>query len=365
MCLDVLIFFAVSTILFLGELSNMDNFIFETGRAAAELSGVVFKAFSPLIIGLIIAYLLNPAVNWFEERLKSRALSILISYCLTSACLAGLLYGFVVLILGALPSGGLESTADLVSAYFEDAISAISSFTAEHLSFLTGDGGDANAAITKLRDSLLSKFSLPAIIDTASSVTGGLISFFIGAAAAVYLLKDKEYFIGLWEKFLVLTLRQKHHGIISETMSQINTVVATFIKGALVDSLIVAFLSSLVLTLFKVKFAVIIGIIGGILNIVPYFGPFFGMIPAFLVAFFDRGPALGFIVILGLFLVQQIDSNYIYPKIVGATTGLHPLFVLLAVSISGYFFGITGMLLAVPAAGIIQVLVGKWAYSRK
>ncbi|MCI7619590.1 MAG: AI-2E family transporter [Firmicutes bacterium] len=343
----------------------MDNFLFETVSALTGILGTAAKAFSPLIIGLIIAYLLNPAVSWFEERLKSRVLSIFITYCLTAAGLSGLLYGFVVLILGALPSGGLESTADLVSAYFEDAISAISNFTAEHLSFLAGDGDDAGAAINRLLGNLLSKFSLPAVIDTVSSVTGGLISFFIGAAVAVYLLKDKEYFIGLWEKFLVLTLRQKHHGIISETISQINSVIATFIKGALVDSLIVAFLSSLVLTLFNVKFAVIIGIIGGILNIVPYFGPFFGMIPAFLVAFFDRGPALGFMVIMGLFLVQQLDSNYIYPKIVGATTGLHPLFVLLAVSIAGYFFGIAGMLLAVPAAGIIQVLVGKWAYSRQ
>ncbi|MGN0734928.1 MAG: AI-2E family transporter [Anaerovoracaceae bacterium] len=343
----------------------MDNFLFETASALTGILGTAAKAFSPLIIGLIIAYLLNPAVSWFEERLKSRVLSIFITYCLTAACLSGLLYGFVVLILGALPSGGLESTADLVSAYFEDAISAVSDFASEHLSGLTDNGTDADAAISSLRSNLLSKFSLSAMLDTLSSVTGGLISFFIGAAAAVYLLKDKEYFIGLWEKFLALTLRQKHHGIISETMSQINSVLATFIKGALVDSLIVAFLSSLVLTLFKVKFAVIIGIIGGILNIVPYFGPFFGMVPAFLAAFFDHGPTQGFMVVIGLFLVQQLDSNYIYPKIVGATTGLHPLFVLLAVSIAGYFWGITGMLLAVPAAGIIQVLVGKWAYSRR
>ena len=146
-------------------------------------------------------------------------------------------------------------------------------------------------------------------------------------------------------------------------MSQINFVITTFIKGALVDSLIVAFLSSLVLTLLDVKFAVIIGVIGGLLNIIPYFGPFFGMVPAFLVAFFDAGLARGFLVILGLFLVQQLDSNYIYPKIVGATTGLHPLFVLMAVSIFGYFFGIAGMLLAVPVAGIIQVLIKNWAYS--
>lgn len=343
----------------------MDNFLFEMASAIAGLLGTFAKALSPLIIGLIIAYLLNPVVSWFEERIKSRGFSIFITYGLAAAGLFGLFYGFVVLIVGALPSGGLGYTAELVAAYFEDAVSAVSDFAAKHLSPIIEGRKDAEAVIRTLSSHLMSRFSISSLIKTLSAVTGGLVSFFIGAAASVYLLKDKEHFINMWEKLMVLTLKQKPHGIISETMSQINSVVATFIKGALVDSLIVAFLSSLVLTILHVKFAVIIGIIGGILNIIPYFGPFFGMVPAFLVAFFENGPAHGLIVVLGLFLVQQLDSNYIYPKIVGSTTGLHPLFVLMAVSISGYFFGIAGMLLAVPAAGIIQVIVCNWAYSQK
>ncbi|MCI6855012.1 MAG: AI-2E family transporter [Firmicutes bacterium] len=343
----------------------MDNFLFEMASAIAGLLGTFAKALSPLIIGLIIAYLLNPVVSWFEERIKSRGFSIFITYGLAAAGLFGLFYGFVVLIVGALPSGGLGYTAELVAAYFEDAVSAVSDFAAKHLSPIIEGRKDAEAVIRTLSSHLMSRFSISSLIKTLSAVTGGLVSFFIGAAASVYLLKDKEHFINMWEKLMVLTLKQKSHGIISETMSQINSVVATFIKGALVDSLIVAFLSSLVLTMLHVKFAVIIGIIGGILNIIPYFGPFFGMVPAFLVAFFENGPAHGLIVVLGLFLVQQLDSNYIYPKIVGSTTGLHPLFVLMAVSISGYFFGIAGMLLAVPAAGIIQVIVCNWAYSQK
>lgn len=343
----------------------MDNFLFEMASAIAGLLGTFAKALSPLIIGLIIAYLLNPVVSWFEERIKSRGFSIFITYGLAAAGLFGLFYGFVVLIVGALPSGGLGYTAELVAAYFEDAVSAVSDFAAKHLSPIIEGRKDAEAVIRTLSSDLMSRFSISSLIKTLSAVTGGLVSFFIGTAASVYLLKDKEHFINMWEKLMVLTLKQKPHGIISETMSQINSVVATFIKGALVDSLIVAFLSSLVLTMLHVKFAVIIGIIGGILNIIPYFGPFFGMVPAFLVAFFENGPAHGLIVVLGLFLVQQLDSNYIYPKIVGSTTGLHPLFVLMAVSISGYFFGIAGMLLAVPAAGIIQVIVCNWAYSLK
>lgn len=343
----------------------MDNFLFEMASAIAGILGTFAKALSPLIIGLIIAYLLNPVVSWFEERIKSRGFSIFITYGLAAAGLFGLFYGFVVLIVGALPSGGLGYTAELVAAYFEDAVSAVSDFAAKHLSPIIEGRKDAEAVIRTLSSDLMSRFSISSLIKTLSAVTGGLVSFFIGTAASVYLLKDKEHFINMWEKLMVLTLKQKSHGIISETMSQINSVVATFIKGALVDSLIVAFLSSLVLTMLHVKFAVIIGIIGGILNIIPYFGPFFGMVPAFLVAFFENGPAHGLIVVLGLFLVQQLDSNYIYPKIVGSTTGLHPLFVLMAVSISGYLFGIAGMLLAVPAAGIIQVIVCNWAYSLK
>ncbi|MDD5928032.1 MAG: AI-2E family transporter [Firmicutes bacterium] len=341
----------------------MDNFLFDMAAAVTGLLGIVFKALSPLVIGLVIAYLLSPVVNWFEERIKSRFFSIFITYGLTAAGLCGLLYGFVVLIIGALPSDGIDSTVKIIYAYFEDALSAVNNFAAKHLAPVMGEETDAESAIRSLTSNLVTRFSLSSLLDAIHAVTGGIVSFFIGAVASVYLLKDKDFFIGLWEKLLVLTLKQKSHGIISETMSQINFVITTFIKGALVDSLIVAFLSSLVLTLLDVKFAVIIGVIGGLLNIIPYFGPFFGMVPAFLVAFFDAGLARGFLVILGLFLVQQLDSNYIYPKIVGATTGLHPLFVLMAVSIFGYFFGIAGMLLAVPVAGIIQVLIKNWAYS--
>lgn len=119
----------------------------------------------------------------------------------------------------------------------------------------------------------------------------------------------------------------------NEILGEINNVLTTFIKGALIDSLIVAFLSSLALSLVKVEYAVIIGIIGGLLNIIPYFGPFFGMVPAFLVALTTNGLGQAIIAVLALLGVQQIDSNYIYPKVVGSSTGLHPLFVLLSVSI--------------------------------
>ena len=161
-----------------------------------------------------------------------------------------------------------------------------------------------------------------------------------------------------------MLLTQRAHGLLNENLSEINQVLSTFVKGAMIDSLIIAFLSSVVLTVLQVDYAVIIGLLDGVLNIIPYFGPFFGMLPAFAVAAVTAGPLHGMFAVLGLFVVQQIDANYIYPKVVGGSTGLHPLFVLLSVSLFGSFFGIGGMLLAVPIAGIVQIFIKKWAFSR-
>lgn len=341
----------------------MDNLFLDLTTSLLNLIKPLLAALSPLIIGLVLAYLLNTPVSWLESKIKSRGISILITYLVVAAILCGMIYGFVILIIGALPQGGLVTTVQLVKDYFYDAMTSANSFIARYLPQISPDL--PSDTVEKLQNWFSSRFSAETVISAISSATGSLISFFIGAVASIYLLKDKEFFIGLWEKFMVLVLHQRTHGIVSEITGEIHVVVTTFIKGAFIDGIIVAFLSSFILTLLKVNFAVIIGIMGGLLNIIPYFGPFISMVPAFFAAFFSGGPIHGLAAAAGLFLVQQLDSNYIYPKIVGSTIGLHPLFVLLAVSISGYFFGIPGMLLAVPTAGILQILISRWAYSRK
>ena len=89
------------------------------------------------------------------------------------------------------------------------------------------------------------------------------------------------------------------------------------------------------------------------------------MVPAFIMGWLTDDFFHGLLAIVVLLIVQQIDSNIIYPKVVGSSTGLHPLAVLMAVSVFGYFGGIPGMLLAVPAAGVIQIFIRKWAHRRE
>ena len=345
------------------------NFFISVLNDIFQIIKIILGIFLPLLIGLIIAYLLNPVASFFEGKIKSRIFSIVITYVLVFAGICGLLYGFIVLIIGALPKGDPADTVSAITDYFEDSFDSIDRFLTQ--AFETEEkflGFEPDSAsLTSFFPG--NSFSLSSAIDIISSFTEVIISLFLGIVASIYILKDKEFFLRLWGQFLSLTVKQSTHGIISELLSEINIVISTFLKATFIDSIIVAFLSSVALTIAEVKYAVIIGVIGGFLNIIPYFGPFFSMIPAFIVAFFQTGPQpSGFpravIAVVALIIVQQIDSNYIYPKIVGSSTGLHPLFVLVSVSALGYVLGVAGMILAVPIAGIIQVFLRKWGESR-
>ena len=339
-----------------------ENFLQAILQRIAWLLTRLLSVLPPLFIGLAIASLLHPAVDWLTQKLRRRGLAILLTYLLAACFLGGLICGFVILILGALPQGSPREITTQIFAYFESAYQAADAYLSDFLP--DGMPSPIAAGLEQLSESLERRFSVEAAVTFLSGLGNAMLHFFIGLVASVYLLKDRDFFYMLWERLLSVLLTQRAHGLLNENLSEINQVLSTFVKGAMIDSLIIAFLSSVVLTALQVDYAVIIGLLDGVLNIIPYFGPFFGMLPAFAVAAVTAGPLHGMFAVFGLFVVQQIDANYIYPKVVGGSTGLHPLFVLLSVSLFGSFFGIGGMLLAVPIAGIVQIFIKKWAFSR-
>ena len=208
-------------------------------------------------------------------------------------------------------------------------------------------------------------FSASTAVSVISGAVGSVVNFVIGAIVSIYLMKDKDFFLSIWRKFLHLVLPQRANAAVTETLNEVNGVLSQFVRGALLDAVFVAILSSIGLSIVGLDFAVFIGVFAGIANVIPYFGPLIGMIPAFLIGWLTSDFVHGVLAVLVLVIVQQIDSNIIYPKVVGSSTGLHPLAVLLAVSVFGYFGGIIGMILAVPIAGILQVFILKWAYRQE
>ncbi|MDO4485402.1 MAG: AI-2E family transporter [Bacillota bacterium] len=348
--------------------------------------GILVDAFWPLILGLILAYLLNPLSELIDTKIVCRLvrlpdnpvkaekrknlahfISVILTYILVIAAVLMIIYGFAVMIIGKVVFQDLSTLIqDLLSGIiqYEDTFrSWISNITANVPDGVLSDklGEIANVIMKWISENI----NASSVITFFSNIGGSVINVLIGIIISIYLMKDKQFFLGLWRKFLHLVMPQKGNAILTETLREINGVLSKFIRGALLDALIVAILSSIGLSILGLEASVFIGVFAGICNVIPYFGPVMGMIPAFLMGLCTEGLLQGVIAAAILVAVQQIDSNIIYPKIVGSSTGLHPLMVLLAVSVFGYFGGILGMLLAVPLAGIIQVFVVKWAENKE
>lgn len=343
----------------------------------------LIDALWPLIIGLILAYLMNPLSELIDAKVIARLIpktdnpdkadkrehlshfiSVLLTIIIVIACVIALIYGFTVMIMGKF----IFSDISALMANFMDAIrtyeGAFNDWVANNIP--KGALSDKLQSVaTMVMEWFKDNFSVSAIIATFTNIGGSIVDVVIGIIISIYLMKDKKYFLGLWHKFLSLTLPHRGGDIISETLSEVNDVLSKFIRGALLDALIIAILSSIGLSIMGLQAAIFIGVFAGICNIIPYFGPVLGMIPAFIMGLFGGGIWQGVLAVVILLVIQQIDANFIYPKIVGSSTGLHPLMVLLAISVFGYYGGILGMLIAVPIAGVIQVFVLKWVSHRE
>lgn len=357
--------------------------------AAGSLISAIFSSLTPLFIGLILAYLINPLVNIIDRNFISKLLSkvpvksgnqgnqkkqiertslarfisILITYLVIIVGICFVLYAFSVLILGQFVFSGIGNMVESITNYLSTYETVILSW-ANNLE-ITGLSDTLKDLADSIVKWLSSNFSTRSILSFIGSIGSSIVNILLGVIISIYLLKDQSFFMNIWTKFLSLTISKEAENKIQETLNDINGVVSLFIRGALLDALFVAILSSTGLSILGLQFAVFIGCFAGIANIIPYFGPVLGMIPAFIVGAFTGGLTQGIFAVLILLAVQQIDANIIYPKIVGSTTGLHPLFVLLAVAIAGSFAGILGMILAVPIAGILQIFILKWVKHRE
>ena len=155
---------------------------------------------------------------------------------------------------------------------------------------------------------------------------------------------------------LFLYIPLEYRTPIKNVLREVNRALNGFFRGQLLISGAVGLLIYIGLSILKVRYALFIGFIAGLFDIIPYFGPIIGFIPAAAFAFL-RSP-ISVLWVLAIFvLANQLESSIIAPKIIGDRVGLHPLAVIFAVLVGGELLGITGMLVAVPAASIVRVLL--------
>ena len=333
--------------------------------------GTVFNILTPFIYGLVIAYLMNPVVVFFDKKVyvnlikkfsKSRKERNKIARVLSLITSSFIFLGFIITCLSFLfPEilKSLEMFITNINTYLSNSKELLIKLTggSEQLTIFINDNygrfaefmnnwlnnGILSDVITKLGNSIFVTLKF-------------LYNIIIGYIIAIYILFDKEKFKAQIKKVLYTFFDNERINIILANVRYTDKVFGGFFKGKLIDSFIIGILCFIFMIILKMPYALIIALIVGITNIIPYFGPFIGDIPsAFLIFLVDPSKCIGFLIFI--FILQQFDGNILGPKILGSKTGLSSFWVLFSLIIFGGFFGVVGMIIGVPIFSILYSFV--------
>ena len=304
------------------------------------------RVINPLLIGVIMFFVLEPFVDTLEKKCRvKRNIAITVVFLITIVIITGI-------VMFIIPSVK-ENLADVLKQIpsIKNNFISMKNKIYSSLSFAKGTG--IVVAIEKKLGEYVANAAKPKNI---LNIAKGFVDALTSAVITFYILRDKEkagntvlaLFPYKWRSFLI------------EIYNETEKIFRAFLSGQLLIALVIGILEIAGLWIIGVPYPLLLGIIGGISNLIPYFGPFIGAVPAVIAAFIVSP----FKALLAAFLftaVQQIDNNFISPKIIEGKLGVHPVATILALFIGGEFFGLRGMLLAVPVYAIICCIFVKIA----
>ena len=340
------------------NIQDVTNFI-------GKILGTFFSLISPLIIGLILAYLLDPLVElldkklWSKRKKKSnrRLAATAISFTIIIALLIGMGYSISL----SLKNGeGFKLSHNLIKGMEE----FIDNFTniPDKLKFrlytskTESQKDEIIDDIISITTSIVQKAGNE-IIASIAKIGGYIINIFVGIVISFYLLMDKHTMLKWWNKFIYAIFPISFTKKLKNLWENTDFVISGYIRGQLIDALIMGTLISIALLILNIDYAVIIGIISGFSNLIPMVGATVATIIAILVALAGDTPIKALYALITLLILQQIDGNIIVPKVVGKNVNLHPLLVMLSLFMFGSLFGIIGMIVAVPITALIKHFV--------
>lgn len=322
---------------------------------------------SPFIGGFVVAYLLNTPVCFFERKLFHKfrhrwGLSILTVYLLALAVLAVLLNMVLPQVIQSVfdLAGNIEGYIASLNVLLGDLIERynLQNIDWSALEEILGD-------LQSLAKNLLGQLakSLPQVLNFGMALGSGVVTAVTALISSIYMLGGKARLVPQLKKLLYAVFPRKQAERSMQILSHANGVFVGFINGKLIDSAIIGVLCFILCLVFRVPYPTLVGVVVGVTNIIPFFGPIIGAVPCLMIlVIVDPLAALRFLILV--VALQQFDGNVLGPKILGDSTGLSAIWVLVAIVVGGGLFGFPGMILGVPTFAVIYDLLRQWVNKR-
>lgn len=319
-----------------------------------------FKTLTPLTIGIIFAYILNKPVMLVEKILKKlkhrRELSIAIVYIFIISIIS-LFINFIVpgiqKSLIQLVNLDISGYTDVISQNIDGII-----YKLENLGF---NIDYSKFDYTSLEDYLLKVTNISSIVldnlmSFIKNFTQGIFYVLLALVLSFYILQKKERILYSVKELILLYGNEKIKYSIIDEIKRFNIILNSYISGVLTDAFTVLMLSTIALSIIGHRYFLLMGVLLGLFNMIPYFGAIIGCALAALLALLFQGIPKMIYTLIVLILIQQLDGNIIQPKIIGNKVGLEPLWVITAVLIFGSYWGVIGMILAVPFTALFKTI---------
>ncbi|MBB6214800.1 putative PurR-regulated permease PerM [Anaerosolibacter carboniphilus] len=311
---------------------------------------IIFQLLRPVVWAIVIAYLLSPMVHFLERKGVKRTLAVILLYTTV----------IITIILSSITitpkiTKEISNLIELLPQYSQQANEFVNQI---YIRIKQLD--DISPQLTGVKEAIEDNivYIEYTIIDVFKKVTNSIISTFshIISLALIpifsfYFIKDADYF----KKKIIFLIPKTCREECIDIGRDIDKLLSKFIRGQIIVAMIVGMLSTVALLILEIDFAFLIGFIAGVSNIIPYVGPIIGAIPAVVIALLDT-PMKAIWVVIAFTTIQQVESAILSPKIVGDSVGLHPVVVILSLLVGNEWFGVIGMLFAVPVAASIKII---------
>ena len=313
----------------------------------------------PFVLGAAIAYLLDPIVDRLERLGTGRVLGTIL---ILMAAFFVLFFIFLLLIPLAIDQ------FRLLAAAAPDLVTSVQALVLDQIASISPESEALNSTVSNLSTMAQEKLGIifGSVMASAISLIDVIMLMVVTPVVAVYLLVDWDRILEKINELLPLD----HASVVRSLASEIDSTLSAFVRGMIAVCLVLGIYYATALSLIGLEFGLIIGFIAGLVSFIPYVGALLGGVLAIglaLIQFWGDFELVALVV--GVFIVGQIfEGNILTPKLVGNSVGLHPVSLILALSLFGAFFGFIGLLLAVPLAAsagvILRFFIKKYKMSR-